>query len=76
MIKTTASKTRAIPSFAFYMLHSGFSVFKRRLREELISSRGLDLDDYADDETLYPLYQRSEPMHYVVEKLCGEKGEE
>lgn len=59
------------PSFAYYLLHTGFQVFKKRLREELVSTRGLELDECADDECLYPLYQRGESMNYVMERLCG-----
>jgi len=58
-------------SFAFYLLQSGFQVFRRRLEEELIVARGLTLGECADDESLFRFYQRGEPTSYVIERLCG-----
>lgn len=58
-------------SLALYILHSGFQAFKLRLREELFAYRGINLDNYADDESLYCYYQRGEPLTYVIERLCG-----
>lgn len=74
MSQTPAKRTpRLSSSFSFYLLRSGFQVFKKRLREELVSRRGIELDEFADDESLYPLYQRGESMEYVMERLCGHK---
>ncbi len=56
---------------ALYILHSGFQAFKLRLREELFVCRGINLDNYADDEYLFRYYQRGEPVSYVIERLCG-----
>jgi hypothetical protein len=62
----------ALP-FAFYMLQNGFQVFRRRLEEELWADRGLDLNDCADDETLYQLYQRGEPTTFVLARICDQE---
>jgi hypothetical protein len=59
-------------SFAFYLLHSGYKLFKKRLREELSSAHGLDLEECVDDESLYPLYQEGESTTFVMERLCGQ----
>ena len=47
-------KTSTIP---FYLVHTGFQSFKRRLREILCATSGLTLEDYVDDETLGVLYE-------------------
>ena len=77
MNRTSAKHSlRLHSSFAFYLLQSGFQVFKKRLRQELVSRRGRELEEFADDENLYPLYQRGESMEFVMERLCGNKPEE
>ncbi len=70
--KSALRSPRLRTSFAFYLLQSGFQVFKKRLREELQCSQGLDLDEFADDDTLYPLYRRGESMNYVIESLTSQ----
>jgi len=75
-VRQSRRTPRLVSSFAFYLLHSGYQVFKKRLRDELASTRGVELDEFADDETIYPLYQRGESMNFVMERLCGEKREE
>lgn len=62
---------RKTPSVAFYHIHSGFQAFKRRLAQELIVSKGVNLDDFADDENLYPYYRQGESISYVMASLCG-----
>ena len=73
MKRIASSKRRGSlsSSFAFYLLHSGFQVFKSRLREEMESRCGVELDEVVDDETLFPLYRQGEPTEYVMERLCG-----
>lgn len=58
-------------SVAFYHIHSGYQAFKKRLAQELIVSRGVYLEDFADDENLFPYYRQGESMSYVVASLCG-----
>lgn len=58
-------------NYSDYFVISGFQAFKERLREELITSRGIDLDHFADDDSLYPYYQRGEPIFYTLDTLCG-----
>lgn len=60
-------------SFAFYLLHSGFQVFKQRLRQELGARYGSELEDYVDDEVLYPYYQCGESTEYVLASITGEE---
>jgi hypothetical protein len=58
-------------SFAFYLLQSGFQVFRRRLEQELMVVRGVALNDCSDDEELFRLYQKGEPTSFVIARLCG-----
>lgn len=58
-------------SFGFYLLQSGFQVFRRRLEQELMATRGIALGDCSDDDELFRLYQRGEPTSFVMERLCG-----
>ncbi len=58
-------------SVAFYHIHSGFQAFKKRLAQELIVSKGVNLDDYADDDNLFPYYRQGESISYVMASLCG-----
>ncbi|NLB64728.1 MAG: hypothetical protein GX801_11615 [Fibrobacter sp.] len=59
--------------FAFYLLQNGFQVFRRRLEQELMADRGINLSDCADDETLYRLYQRGEPTSFVMARICNDE---
>lgn len=58
-------------SVAFYNIHSGFQAFKKRLAQELIVSKGVNLDDFADDDNLFPYYRQGESISYVMASLCG-----
>jgi hypothetical protein len=57
---------------ALYILHSGFQAFKLRLQKKLFVCRGINLDNYADDEYLFRYYQRGEPVSYVIEGCVAE----
>ncbi|MDR1758925.1 MAG: hypothetical protein LBR60_00165 [Fibrobacter sp.] len=70
----TLGKTSRI-HYSGYFFVSGFQVFKERLREELITSKGIHLDYYADDETLYSYYLQGESIPYMLDALCGEEGD-
>ncbi|MCK9183221.1 MAG: hypothetical protein M0P13_10155 [Fibrobacteraceae bacterium] len=58
-------------SLSLYLLSSGFQSFKRRLSQEMMVRRGINLDDYADDESLYTFYKLGEPENYVMDAICG-----
>ena len=58
-------------NFAFYLLSTGYQVFRRRLEQELIVARGLSLAECSDDESLFRMYQHGEPTSYVIDRLCG-----
>jgi hypothetical protein len=62
-------------TFAFYLFQSGFQVFRKRLEQELLVERGVTLNDYADDDELYRMYQHGEPTSFVVARLCGPREE-
>lgn len=62
---------KAPRSFAFYLLQTGFQVFRRRLEQELMVARGVELAECSDDESLYRLYQRGEPTTFVMDRICG-----
>lgn len=62
-------------TFAFYLLQSGFQVFRKRLEQELMVERGVTLNDCSDDDELFRLYQRGEPTSFVVARLCGSEKE-
>lgn len=65
------NKSRVHSSFAFYLLHSGFQVFKQRLSQELSARHGHELEDYVDDDMLYPYYQGGESTEYVLNRIVG-----
>jgi hypothetical protein len=58
-------------SLSISLLTSGFQAFKTRIRQELQLRRGVNLEDFADDESLYAFYLRGEPEDYVLDALCG-----
>ncbi len=58
-------------SLSLYLLSSGFQSFKKRISQELQLRRGVNLEDFADDESLYAFYLRGEPEDYVLDTLCG-----
>ena len=61
-------KTSAI---SFYMIHSGFSSFKNRIREELSATSGINLDDVLDEQSLYNYYRSGETPDFVAASICG-----
>lgn len=62
-------------SFGFYLLQSGFQVFRRRLEQELMVARGVSLSDCSDDEEIFQMYQQGEPTSFVIARLCGAEQE-
>ncbi len=58
-------------SLSLHFLSSGFLAFKKRISQELQLRRGVNLEDFAEDETLYAFYLRGEPEDYVLDALCG-----
>jgi hypothetical protein len=58
-------------SLSLTLLSSGFQTFKRRISQELMLRKGVNLEDYTDDEGLYAFYLRGEPENYVMDALCG-----
>ncbi len=49
------------------LLPTGFSAFKKRLREELIVRFGINLDDYANDFDLMRFYREGESPEFVAD---------
>ena len=60
-------KTSAL---SFYMIHSGFKAFKVRVKEELDSMGGGNLDDFIDDDSLHAYYRNGDSPAYVAAALC------
>lgn len=50
---------------------AGFQLFKKRLREILIVSWDINLDDYSDDEPLLRLYYQGESPDFAAEYLAS-----
>ena len=44
----------------YYLLHTGFQSFKERIKDELTSTSGINLEDIMDDSNLYAYYQQGE----------------
>ncbi|HSQ42585.1 MAG TPA: hypothetical protein VLM37_09920 [Fibrobacteraceae bacterium] len=63
-------------SLPFYLLSSSFQVFRRRLEQELMATRGISLDDCTDNESLYRMYQHGEPDNFILASLCRNKNDE
>ena len=63
-------------SLSLQLLSSGYQAFKKRISQELMLRRGVNLDDYADEESLYGFYLRGEPENYVMDALCGNSGDD
>jgi hypothetical protein len=61
-------KTSAIH---FYLLHTGFLSFKRRLSEILSATSGLTLEDYIDDESLCTFYRNGDSPEYIAAAIIG-----
>ena len=50
----------------YYLLHTGFQAFKARIKDELTSTSGINLDDIMDDSNLYAYYQQGESADFVA----------
>jgi len=61
---------RKTSALSFYLLTSGFQSFKARVKEELDSSSGVNLDDVIDDEDLRVFYRNGESPAFVAAALC------
>lgn len=59
-------KTSAL---SFYLIHSGFKAFKTRVKEELDSTCGMNLDDFIDDESLRHHYRNGDSPDFVAASL-------
>jgi hypothetical protein len=51
---------------AYYLFHPGFQTFKERIKDELNTTSGLNLDDIMDDSNLYAYYQQGESADFVA----------
>ena len=58
-------------SLSLTLLSAGFQTFKRRISQELMLRKGVNLEDCTDDEDLYAFDLRGEPENYVMDALCG-----
>ena len=63
-------------ALSFYMIHSGFKAFKMRVKEELDSMGGGNLDDLLDDDRLHAFYRNGDSPDYVAASLCPPAFEE
>ena len=50
----------------YYLLHTGFQTFKARIKDELTSTSGINLEDIMDDSNLYAYYQQGESADFVA----------
>ena len=50
----------------YYLLHTGFQAFKARIKDELTSTSGVNLEDIMDDSNLYAYYQQGESADFVA----------
>ncbi|OWV15674.1 hypothetical protein B7991_14440 [Fibrobacter sp. UWB3] len=50
----------------YYLLHTGFQAFKARIKDELTSTSGVNLEDIMDDSNLYTYYQQGESADFVA----------
>ena len=50
----------------YYLFHPGFQTFKERIKDELTSTSGINLDDVVDDSNLYAYYQQGESADFVA----------
>ena len=49
-----------------YLFHTGFQTFKERIKDELTSTSGVNLEDIMDDSNLYAYYQQGESADFVA----------
>ena len=57
-------KTQAVA--LYYLFHPGFQAFKERVKDELNSTSGINLEDIMDDSNLYAYYQQGESADFVA----------
>ena len=50
----------------YYLFHPGFQTFKERIKDELTSTSGVNLEDVMDDSNLYAYYQQGESADFVA----------
>jgi hypothetical protein len=50
----------------YYLLHTGFQAFKARIKDELTSTSGINLEDIMDDSNLSAYYQQGESADFVA----------
>ncbi|SHK99676.1 MULTISPECIES: hypothetical protein [unclassified Fibrobacter] len=50
----------------YYLFHTGFQTFKERIKDELTSTSGVNLEDVMDDSNLYAYYQQGESADFVA----------
>ena len=50
----------------YYLFHTGFQTFKERIKDELTSTSGVNLEDIMDDSNLYAYYQQGESADLVA----------
>ncbi|MCF0224465.1 MAG: hypothetical protein HUK20_09355 [Fibrobacter sp.] len=60
-------RTSALP---FCIIHTGFMVFKDRIREILGATSGDNLEDMMDDDALHAYYRNGESAEFVAASIC------
>ena len=50
----------------YYLFHTGFQTFKERIKDELTSTSGVNLEDIMDDSNLYAYYHQGESADFVA----------
>jgi hypothetical protein len=61
-------KTSAI---SFYLINSGFQVFKNRVCEELGAISSISLESLIDDASLQSFYRAGESADFVAASIAG-----
>lgn len=51
---------------SYYLLRSGFQLFKSRVKEELSATSGANLDDIIDDDDLHTYYRNGDSPEFVA----------
>lgn len=57
------------PALSFYLLHTGFSSFKARIKEVLDAQGNANLEDFIDDDSLRSYYRNGESPEFVAASL-------
>lgn len=55
----------------FYLINSGFTAFKNRIREELSALSSVPLESLIDDSILQNYYRCGESADFVAASLAG-----